>query len=86
MGPPGAHGTVTGLRPVGPVGTGIRDQLDGLLRERTPGDRLPAERTLAARFRVGRAHVRRALRDLEAEGRIVVRAQSGSYVSSGGPS
>ncbi len=51
----------------------IRDQLDaGLLK---PGDKLPAERDLAAQLGVGRNALREALRSLEIAG--IVRLQKG---------
>lgn len=52
--------------------------VDGALR---PGDRLPAERTLAAELGVARSSVREAIRVLEAMG--LVRTQTGSGPSSG---
>jgi GntR family transcriptional regulator, transcriptional repressor for pyruvate dehydrogenase complex len=55
--------------------------LEQLVRSGAPGDRLPAERALAARLGVGRALVRHALRDLEHAGLIDIRAQSGSFVA-----
>lgn len=45
-----------------------------------PGDRLPSEAQLVKRFRVSRPTVGRALRDLQAQGRIARRAGSGTYV------
>jgi DNA-binding FadR family transcriptional regulator len=59
--------------------TELRAALETLLGGCAPGQRLPAERTLAIELRVGRTLVRRLLRDLEHEGRIEIRAQSGSY-------
>ena len=46
-----------------------------------PGDRLPAERELAAQFGVGRSHVRDALRRLEFYGILQTLPQSGTVVS-----
>jgi DNA-binding FadR family transcriptional regulator len=46
-----------------------------------PGERLPAERELAAQFRVSRPSVREALIALETGGWIEVRAGDASYVS-----
>lgn len=48
--------------------------------ERGPGDRLPSESELSARFGASRPTVARALRDLTAAGWIERRAGSGSYV------
>jgi DNA-binding FadR family transcriptional regulator len=58
----------------------VRAHLAELVAGSRPGTRLPAERMLAHRIGIGRAHLRRALRDLEEAGRITIRAQSGSYV------
>ncbi len=51
----------------------------GVLR---PGDRLPAERALAERFRVGRGHIREAIRKLEFYGILKTIPQSGTVVAS----
>lgn len=51
-----------------------------ILRQRRPGDRLPAERQLAVQFGVGRAAVRRALRELHHQELIETRRQAGSFV------
>jgi len=54
---------------------------DGTL---APGDRLPSERELAARFGVGRTHVRDALRRLEFHGVLRTLPQSGTVVAGRG--
>ena len=46
-----------------------------------PGFRLPAERDLVEKYHCARMTVRRALQDLEAEGLIVRRHGSGTYVA-----
>lgn len=46
-----------------------------------PGDRLPAERSFAERFGVGRGHIREALKRLEVFGILKTMPQSGSYVA-----
>lgn len=46
------------------------------------GDRLPAERALAERFRLSRAAIRDALVLLEAEGQVTRRHGSGTFVTS----
>ena len=58
----------------------VRAALDRLIGGAEAGTRLPAERVLADRLGVGRAAVRHEFADLAHEGRIVVRAQSGSYI------
>lgn len=58
----------------------LRTAVDDVLVRCVAGQRIPAERDLAAELKVGRALVRHVLRDLEHEGRIVIRAQSGSYL------
>ncbi len=54
--------------------------------EFSPGDRLPAERELAAMFHVSRPTVREAVIALEIEGLVEVRLGSGVYVVSRTPS
>lgn len=54
---------------------------DGRLR---PGQRLPAERELAEQFQVSRASLREAIRALEIEGLVVIRAGAGTFVSEEG--
>lgn len=44
-----------------------------------PGDRLPAERALAARFKIGRSSVRRALTQLEEEGLVWRHVGQGTF-------
>jgi GntR family transcriptional repressor for pyruvate dehydrogenase complex len=51
----------------------------GVLR---PGDRLPAERALAERFRIGRGHIREAIKKLEFYGILKTLPQSGTIVTS----
>lgn len=46
-----------------------------------PGDRLPAERSLAEKFGVGRSYVREAILKLEFYGLLKTSPQSGTYVS-----
>lgn len=77
----------TKLRPVGRqrVYESIVDQIrqlivDGMWK---PGQRLPSERELSEVLAVGRTSVREALRILEAEGFIEIRAGDGSYVREG---
>jgi GntR family transcriptional repressor for pyruvate dehydrogenase complex len=49
--------------------------------ELKPGDRLPAERDLAEQFKVGRSHVREALKRLEFYGILQTLPQSGTVVA-----
>ncbi|MCX8006133.1 MAG: FadR family transcriptional regulator [Burkholderiaceae bacterium] len=60
----------------------IADQLRQLIvaGEFPPGERLPAERDLAAQLKVSRPSVREALIALEVEGLIEIRGGSGVYV------
>lgn len=58
-------------------------QIHDLIREGRlkAGDQLPSERELAETFKVSRASVREALRALEAEGLVVSRTGSGTFVA-----
>lgn len=75
------------LRKVGPhrASQAIVDQIRELLRSGAlrPGDRLPAERELCARFGVSRVTVREALRILESAGLVVVKvgARGGAHIT-----
>lgn len=62
----------------------IIKQLQGLISDGTlkPGDRLPSERELAARFRVGRGYVREALQRLEFYGILRTYPNTGTIVAS----
>jgi GntR family transcriptional regulator, transcriptional repressor for pyruvate dehydrogenase complex len=60
------------------AGALARDLASGPLR---PGDRLPTEQMLVARFRVSRAVVREALSRLKSDGLVVSRRGSGLYVA-----
>src|SRR5438552_17580076 len=48
-----------------------------------PGDRLPAELTLAERTRVSRATLREALRTMQLRGLIVSRRGAGNFIAFG---
>lgn len=73
-----------GLTPVRPVRlyAQVVDQVLDMLSGGTlvPGDRLPPERELAARFEVSRASLRQALTAIEVSGYIEIRPGSGAYV------
>jgi Cof subfamily protein (haloacid dehalogenase superfamily) len=74
------------LQPVVPrtVADQVADQLRRLIAsgEYKPGDRIPAERELAARLGVGRPAVREALRELKAQGLLVTgRGAQGTTVA-----
>lgn len=56
----------------------VRDRIDA--GEYAPGDRLPSENALVARFAVSRMTVSRALRELSADGAIVRIQGVGSFV------
>lgn len=75
------------LRPVAPqtISDQVAEQLRRLIAsgEYKPGDRIPAERELAARLGVGRPAVREALRELRAQGLLVTgRGAQGTTVAS----
>jgi len=50
-----------------------------------PGDRLPAERDLAQRFKISRASLRAALHSLAGMGLVQFRHGSGTYITEGPP-
>ena len=56
-----------------------RHVVDGRLQ---PGERLPSERILSARFQVSRPSVREAIRALESMGLVQIRSGNGTYVAS----
>jgi len=62
----------------------IIKQLQALISDGTlkPGDRLPSERELAGRFRVGRGYVREALQRLEFYGILKTYPNTGTIVAS----
>lgn len=62
----------------------IIKQLQGLISDGTlkPGDRLPSERELAGRFRVGRGYVREAIQRLEFYGILKTYPNTGTIVAS----
>ena len=66
----------------GRSGADVADLLRGLLAEEgsTPGQALPTERDLAARFGVGRRAIRQALAEIEVEGRIWRRQGKGTFI------
>ncbi|GAA4697812.1 GntR family transcriptional regulator [Nocardioides nanhaiensis] len=59
----------------------LRASLERLVAERGPGDLLPAERVLAGELGVARMTLRRALDALVADGLLVRRAGSGTFVA-----
>lgn len=62
----------------------VIDQLLELIKTNgyKPGDKLPAEISLARNYGVSRSSIREALGQLESRGIIEIRARSGSYVQS----
>src|SRR5688500_18026554 len=60
----------------------LRARLRELVATARPGDRLPSERTLSQRWRAARMTVRSATDALVAEGLVVRRHGSGTYVQS----
>ncbi|WP_370420231.1 PLP-dependent aminotransferase family protein [Streptomyces sp. QH1-20] len=59
----------------------LADSLRALLARLSPGDRLPSSRELIKEYRVGPATVARAIAALAAEGTVVTRPGSGTYVA-----
>ena len=57
----------------------VAEQIKGVIlgKQLIPGDRLPAERSLAQQFQVGRLTIREALRTLETKGFIQIKKGSG---------
>ena len=70
-----------------PVYEEVMVRLAGLVHQGRlkPGDRLPAERTLAERMRVSRATLREALRTMQLRGLIVSRRGAGNFIAVGKP-
>ena len=70
-----------------PLWTSITDTLLGEISsgQRGPGDKLPSEADLSARFGVNRHTVRRALADLAARGLVHSRRGAGVFVQEGRP-
>ena len=58
----------------------VRAQLELLLRNAEPGERLPSEPALAKRFDVSRTTIREVMSQLETEGFVQRRQGSGTYV------
>ncbi|MEM8751931.1 MAG: FCD domain-containing protein, partial [Pseudomonadota bacterium] len=65
------------------VSTAVRKQIEALILQGVlrPGERLPAERELAARMEVSRPTVREALAELEERALITVRPGGGAFVA-----
>lgn len=61
----------------------IINQIKGLISEGklNPGDKLSPERVLAERFKVGRGHIREALKKLEFYGLVETRPNKGRYIA-----
>lgn len=82
---PSATATETIWRSVGDasVSDRIKNEIVRVIRDRQlrPGDRLPAERELAALLQVSRPSVREAVRVLQAEGNLTVRHGAGVFVA-----
>lgn len=66
-----------------PLYAQVRDLLRAEITDGThaPGDKLPSESTLAARFGVNRLTLRHAVAELAREGLVVARQGSGTYVT-----
>lgn len=64
----------------------VRTELEKLIRESRlkPGDRLPTEAELAARFDVGRSSIREALKHLEEAGSVTTIQGRGRFLSAAG--
>lgn len=67
----------------GPIYLRLKRSIEDAIRTGAlrAGDALPAERDIAADLRVSRVTVRRALREMAAEGRLVQRHGSGTFVA-----
>ena len=59
----------------------IRAELNDLLNEFYPGQKIPSERALSERFGVARMTLRHAIEGLILEGRLERRPGSGTYIS-----
>ena len=66
-----------------PMATAQKVKTMIIQKEMKPGDRLPTETELAARFGVSRSTLREAMKFLRAENVVVIRQGSGTFVSAG---
>lgn len=69
----------------GRAAEGLVEELVGLILEEGlgPGDKLPSERQLMARLKVGRSTIREAMKSLSAVGIVEVVVGSGTFVADG---
>ncbi len=72
-----------GLEPIRKIDVfrSVLAQLQGVVEQMQPGERLGSERELAERLAVSRVSVREALRALESMGKVEIRRNSGTYVA-----
>lgn len=63
----------------------VLDQLSALVEQMHPGDRLGSERELAEQLGVSRVTIREVLRTLEGMGKVDIRRNSGTFVTTPAP-